>query len=108
MYSPIARLKKEYSLEIPPFGLYVQFATGGTGMVDLEQPERYEMQYAMNNGVICYVERQHAYLLRGYGLEDELIRLGFVKGEFPVPLSNGETLMGPMTAERWKNLPVIT
>ena len=103
--SGIERLENEYALAIPLLGLYVRFSTGGIGMVNLEELHRYEMQYAMNNGVICFVENSRAYLLKGYGFEEQLIGLGFKKSSFPVPLSNSETLMGPMTAERWATLP---
>ncbi len=93
------------SLLVPPLGLAVSYPFGGTGMEDLENKESHEMQYCQNGGVTGFVYQGKYYLVKGYGIAPALEELGFTESSFPVLLSCGETLMGPMTKAHWDALP---
>lgn len=95
------------ALAVPPLGLAVKSLTGATECVDLDRQikERLEKSYSTNNGVLGFIYRGCYYLVKGYGYEDDLRDLGFVKRSFPVFLSNGEVPAGIMTGARWESLP---
>lgn len=68
--------------------------------------ERKIGHYNTNNDVIVFVYIDGStYLTKDWKVFDELANNGYKRGNLPVPLSFGETILDPSLRIKWENLP---